>query len=83
MYRCEKMTITLRANNTYKAQIGDIEIRASFHWDKREQIVCLEHLQGKLPCKRFKVGENMLIPLNKAGRPLKNTKPLMKVRKQY
>lgn len=79
-YQCEKMTIILRENNTYKAQIGDVEIRSSFHWDKNGRGICLENLKLKSACKKFLVGENMLIPLKNSGRPVKEGKPLFKVK---
>jgi hypothetical protein len=73
------MTITLRSNNTYKAQIGDVEVRSSFRWDRRERLICLNHLHEKNACKRFLVGENVLIPLKRSGRPNKEVQHLVKI----
>jgi len=78
-YRHDEMTIILKDNNTYRARINEVEIRSTFHWDRKGRTICLEHLQGKMPCKKFLVGENKLIPLKNSGRPLKDAEPLMKV----
>ena len=77
-YTCDEMTITLRENLTYKAQIGDVEIRSSFHWDKKGERICLENLNVRSSCKKFKVGENVLIPLKNSGKPIKDGKILRK-----
>jgi hypothetical protein len=78
-YKCEKMTITLRENNTFKAQVGSVEVRSSFRWDKQGQSICLNHFKAKGSCKKFLVGENVLIPLKNSGRPIKESKPLIKI----
>jgi len=78
-YACEKMSITLKENNTYKAQVGDIEVRSSFRWDRQGRTICLDHLKAKKVCKKFLVGENVLIPLKNSGRPMKDAKPLLRV----
>ena len=78
-YKCDKMTITLRENNTYKAQVDDTEVRSSFRWDKQGRTICLNHLMKDAPCKKFMVGENVLIPLKNSGKPMKEGETLMKV----
>ena len=78
-YKCDKMTITLKANNTYKAQVKDVEVRSSFRWDRKGQVICLDHLVKDAPCRKFKVGENVLIPLNNTGRVKKDGQKLIKV----
>jgi len=78
-YKCDNMTITLRENNTYKAQVNDVEVRSSFRWDRKGRTICLDHLMKGTPCKKFLVGENALIPLKNSGRQKKDAKPLKKV----
>lgn len=80
MYQCDKMTITLKENNTYKAKINDVEVRSSFRWDRKGRTICLDHLMKKAPCKKFKVGENVLIPLKNSGKPKKDANHLIKVK---
>jgi hypothetical protein len=78
-YKGDGMTIILKDNNTYRAQINDIEIRSTFRWDNKGQTVCLQHFKAYAPCKKFKVGENVLIPLKNSGKPLKDADILTKV----
>ena len=78
-YQCDKMTIMLRENNTYKALFADTEVRSSFRWDRRGRTIRLNHLMKNAPCKKFMVGENVLIPLKNSGRPMKEEKALLKV----
>lgn len=78
-YRCDRMTITLRSNNTYKAQVGDIEVRSSFRWDRQGRTICLNNLSAKKACKKFLVGENKLIPLNNSGKQKKEASELIKI----
>ena len=78
-YQCDKMTITLKENNTYKAHVGDIEVRSSFRWDRQGRTICLDHLKAKNVCKKFLVGENVLIPLKNSGRPMKGASKLIKL----
>ena len=78
-YKCDKMTITLRENNTYRAQVGNVEIRSSFHWDRKRQKIVLENIKGRSSNKKFLVGENILIPLKNSGRPKKNAQNLIKI----
>ena len=80
-YKCDKMTITLRANNTYRAQIGDVEVRSSFHWDQQGQTIYLNHFKAEGPYKKFLVGENVLIPLKNLGRQKKDVQKLIKIKK--
>ena len=79
-YACDKMTLTLKANNTYKAQVNNVEVRSTFRWDRRGQTICLDHLMKNAPCKKFKVGENVLIPLKNSGKPKKDGKILIKIK---
>lgn len=77
-YKCDKMTITLNENMTYKAQVNDVEVRAAFTWDKQGRTVCLERLRPHSKCVRFLVGENVLIPMKSKRKPLKKAKILNK-----
>lgn len=78
-YAAEGMSVTLRENLSYRARIGSVEVRSTFRWDSKGQTVCLQNFKAAAPCKKFKVGENVLIPLKNSGKPHKDAEPLLKI----
>ncbi len=78
-YAAEGMSVTLRENLSYRARIGSVEVRSTFRWDSKGRTILLQNLNAAAPCKKFKVGENVLIPLKNSGKPHKDAEHLLKI----